>query len=283
MIKHAINKIRLISIIIGILIIIASLLFLLKSKLLFLTIGIAVIVAFLPFLLSFLVKESKEKEKETMFLEFARNLVESVKAGTPISKSIASVSEKDYGPLTPHVKKLASQVSFGIPVKQALQTFARETNNKVILRSVALIIEAENSGGEIGSVLDAVVTSVSEIEEIKKERASRVYSMIVQGYIIFLIFLVIMLFVQIKFMPLIFNSFSGSGTAAAFGGSGGYAESDSSGIIKNSFFILVLIEALFTGLVVGKLSEGSLKSGVKHSVILLIITFLALAISKIFG
>lgn len=279
MARTSLAKIKLVSIIIGILIIIASLIFLLKSKALFLTIGIAVIIAALPFLLSFLIKESKEKEKETMFLEFARNLVESVKAGTPISKSIAGVSDKDYGSLTSHVKKLASQVSFGIPVKQALQTFARETNNKVILRSVALIIEAETSGGEIGSVLDSVVTSVSEIEEIKKERSSRVYSMIVQGYIIFLIFLVIMLFVQIKFMPLIFQSFSG-GASVALGGS---VATDSSSIIKNSFFILVLVEALFTGLVVGKLSEGSIKAGIKHSVILLVITFFALAISRIFG
>ena len=97
MARQTMSKIKLISIIIGVLIIIVSLLFLLKSKLLFLTIGIAVIIALLPFLLSFLIKESKEKEKEIMFLEFARNLVESVKAGTPISKSIISVSDKDYG------------------------------------------------------------------------------------------------------------------------------------------------------------------------------------------
>ncbi len=261
-------KLKIISIVIAALIIAAAFFFLMTSKYLFITIGIAVIIAVAPFLVSFLTKESREKEKEDLFLEFSRNLVESVKAGTPISKSIINVADKEYGSLTAYVKKLANQVSLGIPVKQALQTFSNDINNRVISRAIALIIQAESSGGDIGLVLDSVVESVSKIEDIKKERSSSVYGLIVQGYIIFLIFLVIMIFVQIKFLPLISKSFSGS-------------VAGSSDIVDRAFFILIFVEAFFTGLVTGKLGEGKIKAGIKHSFILMVIAFILLAISKI--
>lgn len=268
-----IKKLKIVSIITGILIIMAAFMFLLKSKFLFLVLGIAIIIIALPYLLSFLAKESKNKQKEEVFIEFMRNLVEAVKSGIPLSKAIVNVGNKEYGPLTENTKKLASQVSLGISVRQALQTFSQEANNQIISRSIALILQAESSGGDISSILDAVVTSVSQIEEIKKERASRVYSLVIQGYIIFLIFLVIMIFVQVVFMPMISNAFSPDNASGM--------QTGTSDIIERAFFALIMVQALFTGLVVGKLGEGKIKAGIKHSAILLVIAFLFLAVSRI--
>ncbi len=272
-----IQRINIIAIIMGILIIIISAIFL--RKLFYFMFGIALIISILPFLISIISESGREKEKEEMFLEFARNLVESVRAGTPISKSIINIASKNYGGLTPHIQKLASQIKIAIPVKQALRTFASDIRNKVISRSVELIIEAETSGGEIGSVLDAVVKSVSEIEDLKKERQARIYSMIIQGYIIFIIFVVIMLFVEIKFMPLIATALTGTeiqtiGLGIAIGGG------ISTAIIERSFFILLLVQALFAGLVIGKLSKGSIKAGIKHSAILLIFTYITVTAAR---
>ncbi|MCL6500660.1 MAG: type II secretion system F family protein [Candidatus Pacearchaeota archaeon] len=274
------TKIQITAIALSLVIIILSIIFF--SKLFYFFFGIAIIIAALPFLISFISETGREKEKEEMFLEFARNLVESVRAGTPISKSIIHVATKDYGSLTPHIQKLASQINIAIPVKQALRTFAYDIKNKVISRSVELIIEAETSGGEIGSVLDAVVKSVSEIEDLKKERRTRVYSMIVQGYIIFIIFVVIMLFVEMKFMPLIAGALTGtevraSGLGLGMGIGGGAVSTE---VIERSFFILLLVQALFAGLVIGKLSQGSIRQGIKHSAILLIFTYVAVTATR---
>jgi len=248
--------------------------------------GIAIIITALPFLTSVILKAGREKEKEEMFLEFARDLVESVRAGISISKSIINASSKDYGSLKPNIQKLASQIRLAIPIKKTLRTFALDIKNKVISRSVDLIIEAETSGGEIASVLDAVVRSASQIEDLKKERQSRVFSMIVQGYIIFFIFIVIMLFVEIKFIPLIAGALSGvsggAGSGTAIGGLAGIEIlSLSTAVIERSFFILLLVQALFAGLVIGKLSQGSITYGVKHSAILLIFTYIIVMAARI--
>ncbi|MFW6310898.1 MAG: type II secretion system F family protein, partial [Nanoarchaeota archaeon] len=140
------------------------------------------------------IKASKEnKQKEGMFLEFARDLVESVKTGTPISKSIINVSRKQYGVLTENVHKLGNQISLGIPLNKALQTFGKDVNNKNVSKAIILIGEAERTGGEIGEILESVANSVSTSEKLKKEREATISTLIVQGYIIFFIFMILLL------------------------------------------------------------------------------------------
>jgi pilus assembly protein TadC len=115
------------------------------TKLFFLMVGIGVLVGALPFVISLMNESREENEKEEMFLEFTRNLVESVKTGTPISKSIMNVKDKGYGVLGIHIKKLANQISLGIPLSMALQVFAKDVNNTTVSRTIILIGQAEKS------------------------------------------------------------------------------------------------------------------------------------------
>ena len=48
--------------------------------------------------------------------------------------------------------------------------------------------------------------------------------------------------------------------------------------LKGIILSITLIQGLFMGLVLGKLSEGSIKAGVKHSLILMIIGFIILSL-----
>jgi len=248
-------------------------LFLSQSKIFYFLLGIAFVIAALPFLVSVLIEVGREKEKEEMFLEFSRNLVESVRAGIPISRGIANLGGKDFGSLTPHITKLANQIKLGIPVRQALGIFADDIKNKIISRSIVLITEAEKSGGDIALILESVAKSVAEVEDLKKERRTGMYNLVVQGYIIFFIFIIIMLVMQLKFIPLITSTLMAAGS----GGATGFAavpEQISIEKLNQLFFWLVMVQSLFAGLVVGKLSEGFIKAGIKHSFILVTISIL---------
>ena len=191
--KPVINKSELIGIISAVVIILICLILLLIDKMTMpafsFIVGIGVVIGGIPFLMNLLLQSKEETEKDQMFLEFARDLVEGVKSGTPISKSIINVKTKDYQSLSPHVQKLANQIALGIPVKDALEIFARDVNSPVIARAVSLIREAEKSGGRIENILDSVSFSVAQIETLKKERKAAVYNLTVQGYIIYLIFI----------------------------------------------------------------------------------------------
>lgn len=266
------NKTQKISLIIAVIIIALDVLLLRTSKAFYFLLGIGAFVGVFPVLLGLVVESKEEKKKEEIFLDFVRDIVESVNTGLPISKGIINLAKKDYGLLSAGIRKLANQVEFGIPLKTAFRTFAKDTNDKVIARAVELIIQAELSGGEISAVLESVARNISEIQELKKERQSRVYNMLVQGYILFFLFIVIMLFVDLKFIPMISGTISP--TAGGEFGLGGIGVSNSTETIKNSFFILLLVQAFFAGLTIGKLAEGKIRSGVKHSLILLVLTYL---------
>jgi flagellar protein FlaJ len=251
-----------------------------SSKLFFLIIGTGVLIGILPFVISLINETRIDTEKEEMFLEFTRNLVESVKTGTPISKSIINLKDRAYGVLGPNIKKLANQISLGIPINLALQVFSKDIDNQTVSRTIILIGQAERAGGDIGEILEAVAEAVSISDKLKKERKATISTLVVQGYIIFFVFMIIILIMQFQILPMVSGIADlgsiGGGTFANVGGGGG-GEAINQGDISNSFLYLLLIQGFFTGLTIGKLGEGGIKAGIKHSFALMLISFVVSA------
>lgn len=240
---------------------------------------LALTIGWIQFWIDFLTENKRQKEIELQFLEFIRNLSESVKSGISIPRSIIHVSTKQYGPLTPYIKKLANQIEWGIPTRRALITFSLDTNNKIIKRAVSIIIEAEQSGGDIRDILTSVVESVVSVKKMREERRSSVFSQTIQGYIVFYIFIAIMLVLQLWLFPKL-GGLSGN-LQSSLSGIGGLAGSNSSLDLDRTFFSLIMIQGFFAGIMIGKFSEGTLKNGLIHSLIL--VTTSALIITTIKG
>ena len=232
------------------------------------------------FLIDFLRENKRQKELELKFLEFVRALVQTVKSGISVPKGILQVANEDYGALSPYIKKLAYQIEWGFPLHDALNTFSKDTNNSVIKKSVSIVTEAEKSGGNMGDVLQAVTDSVFSIKKIKEERRSSVYSQMVQGYIIFFVFIGIMLVLQIYLIPKI--AVLGGGATVGLGTSvGGFIEGGAKPVsiaeLDKTFVWLIVIQGLFTGLMIGKFTEGEFKMGVKHSFMLMVVGYLIIS------
>jgi len=265
---------------IGIIIIALAVSVFLEAKFFLLLIGLGIISIILPFVIRILEENRDQKEKEEMFIEFTRNLVESVKTGTPVSKSIINIKNKDYGVLGPHINKLANQISLGIPLSQAFQTFSKDIGNKTVSRALTLIGQAERAGGEIGEILEAVAGAVTTSDKLKKERVSAISSLVVQGYIIFLVFIIIVLVMQFNILPQIAQLPTGTSQLPAE--IVGLNQNVDQNSIGNAFFYLLLVQGFFSGLTIGKLSEGSIKAGIKHSFALIMLSFVIYATASIF-
>ena len=247
----------------------------------FFLMGIGLLIGAFPFVLTTIQETKLDSEKEEMFLEFARNLVESVKTGTPISKSITNIKTKSYGILSNNIKKLSNQISLGIPLNTALQIFARDVNNKTISRAITLIGQAERAGGDIGGILEAVTGAVTMADRLKKERKAAISTLVVQGYIVFAVFLLIVLVMQFKILPLL-SGMADMKDVGVLGASVG--EPINAVEIANAFLYLLLIQGFFSGLTIGKLAEGNIKAGLKHSFVLVVASFLISAgANMIFG
>lgn len=255
-------------------------LFLIGTRFFFFVFGMGIVIAIAPFVFSMINEARTSAEKEEMFLEFSRNLVESVKAGIPISKSIINIKDKPYGKLSGHIKKLGNQISMGIPMSMALQVFSKDVGNKTISRAIVLIGQAEKAGGNIEEILQAVAGAVSMSDKLKKERMASINTLVVQGYIIFFVFIIIVLVMQFKIVPIVsgisdFGAIEGIGISI----SGTAIEPQE---ISNAFLYLLLIQGFFSGLVMGKLSTGDIKAGIRHSFTLMLMSFLISAGANVF-
>jgi len=258
-----------------------------------LSIGILVIIA--PFVVATVIKTRSQREKDEMFLEFSISLVESVESGTPISKSITNLSNKSFGSLSPHLEKLANQIELGIPLQKALQTFAEDTKSRTIIRAITLIREADKIGGDITTILDSVARSVASIEKLKAERRAAISAIVVEGYIIFAIFIVIMVIIEFAILPMT-DSLSGLSSTTSFFNSPAQidlnspesnqasnveTEEDTEMNLSLPFLFLLITQGFFAGLVIGKLAEGEISAGIKHSFILVSLALIVSTGSKL--
>lgn len=206
------------------------------------------------------------KNLETHFPNLMRDITNNINVGMALPKAIKTASDNDYGKLSPYVKRLAAKIDWGIPFEQALDEFALETGSPIIKRSVKGIIEAHRSGGTVGTVLHAMTVSVRELETIKKERATSVYSQMVTGYFIYFLFLGIMLALSKFLIPTL--TFQTGANAQDIGR-----------LYNEMFRALIVIQGLFAGLGIGKMAEGTIVAGFRHSFVLVVIGYTAFVLA----
>ncbi len=242
---------------------------------------IAFSIGWSQFWMDFLKERKRQKRIEIKFLDFVRDLTSTAKSGIPIPKAVLQSAQKDYSELNPYLRKLANQISIGIPLHRAFETFSRDTANPVIKRTMAIVVEAESSGGNIEEVLSSVTESLVSIKNLQEERKSSMFSQIIQGYIVYGVFIAIMLILQVKLFPKLgemSSKLSGSGMQL-LGQS--VSMGAGAGSLDTVFFMLLMIQGLFAGIMIGKFSEGSIKDGLIHSIIL--VTLAALIVTTVKG
>jgi len=243
---------------------------------------LAISIGWSQFWIDFFQEQKRQKEIEEKFLEFVRALVGTVRSGISIPQALRQTADKDYGALTKYTKKLSYQIEWGTPLHDALLVFSKDTGNSVIKRSISIVLEAERSGGDMEDVLESVTDSIVQVKKMKAERKAGTYSQMVQGYIVFFVFIAIMLLLQLKLFPTLEGMAgtmqSGLGGMGMLGGVFGEGETAD---LDRIFFSLLMIQGFFAGIMIGKFSEGTLKQGLMHS--LALITSAALIVTTVKG
>ena len=258
------------------------------------TIALSVSVIWLPYWMALFAENKRQKMLETRFPDFVRNLTGAIKSGMPAPQAVIHVSDSDYGPLTSYVKKLANQLGWGIPFHRAFVNMGRDTDNKIIKRAIATMIQAERAGGNLEDVLLSITDSLWEIQKIKENRRSSIHSQIMQSYVIFFVFLGVMIIIQNLLIPYMsqFSADSAGGIAATNALQTVVAVDWTTPVtlivslsawfisLHGIFLMIGLIQGFFAGAVLGKLAEGDITSGLKHSLILSTAAFVAITFAQ---
>jgi flagellar protein FlaJ len=225
-------------------------------------IGIALTVAFVPYSFFSYFQKKASVDMEKNLPSFLRDIAESRKTGMTLPQALYKSAQIDYGKLSKELKKMANQISWGVPFHEVLARFSKRSNSPFIQRSIAIIIEAQESGGALIETLDAVANDARMIKEAEEERKSKLKQQAVIIYAIFFLFMAIVVALQKLMMPLIYSK----GFALA--------TEDPTIIVnyyRNLFFSMILIQGFFNGMIAGQIAEGSPVMGLKHSALFVIV------------
>ncbi|HLD83726.1 MAG TPA: type II secretion system F family protein [archaeon] len=201
---------------------------------------------------------SGTKSMEEDFPKFLNDVTSNLKSGMTLPQALRALQYDSYGKLGPFIKDINAKISWGVPFNKVMLDFAKKSGSPNLSRTVRSIIEAHRSGGTMDTVLQAVSDSLYQLERIKKERSSSVYSQMLNGYMIYFIFLSVMIGMSRFLLPTF--SFGENQT--------GFAET-----LPAIFRDIVLIQGVFAGLTIGKMSEGRMIAGVKHAIVLAVVGF----------
>ncbi|NHJ84143.1 MAG: hypothetical protein FK734_01690 [Asgard group archaeon] len=237
-------------------------------------IAIAILLTIAPPSITFLLDSRWRSGIDANLPNLLRDIADAQRTGLSLPRAITESSKRNYGPLTPELKKMAAKISWGIPFDQAMRSFTDTADTELNNRAAILILEAQRSGGVIEDIFDSAQKHVEDILALRKERLGQMKPYIWIIYAAFVIFLlVIVVLFQTFFYPM--TELYITYTDISFGGQTMGLPPPTLETYKILFLHMTLVEGLFSGLVAGKMGEGKAKSGLKHSTIMVLIGWVA--------
>ena len=152
----------------------------------------------------------------------------------------------------------------GVSFEDALSAFAKRVGTVLTQRTVPMIIEASRSGGRVEKVFDPMGKFVQTTLFLEKERKTQTRPYIAIIYIALFVFL----FTIVLLFRTFFTSVEGVPTLVA--------ATSSPSDLQRTFLHMTLVQGFFGGLVAGKMGEGTMSAGLKHSLIMMILGYVAL-------
>ena len=219
----------------------------------------------------------KRNEKEDKFPDFLRDLAEYWKGGLSMTVAVQTLATSEYGALNDEVRKMSSQLSWGVKFGDVINIFAERVGTPLVKRAISLISEADRAGGKISDILITAANDSREIKFLEAERQRAIGSYIAVIWTSYGVFLGVIVVLAKVFIPAIADSNSGGGDG---GDSGGQNIGNMQIRAIDPLFFLtifyygVTMQAMGNGAMAGLMATGRITSGFKHSGMMIVLAIL---------
>ena len=203
--------------------------------------------------------------------DFLRDVAEAGRFGMTLPDAIVVASTGRYGLLTDEIKKMASQLEWGVPVATALRLFEERVPTPLVQRVVSIVTRANEAGGNVADVLTMVAHDTREAQLAQQARQISMLTYVTVIYIAFFVFLVTIYIMAAVFLPQMVTA--GSGVAASATSASGVSAiniaTSAVAILFLAFFAAVIVHAVGDGIMAGILFNGRVAEGLQHATIML--------------
>jgi flagellar protein FlaJ len=183
------------------------------------------------------------------------------------------LSKREYGVFSKELRKISSEISWGVPVKKVIMQFLKRTKSWMTQLVMFLLVETIDVGGGTISMIESLARFNSLTQDVEKEKRMSVRPYIMMPY------LASILLVATTIMMLSFTT--GTLGVSAIAGEAGAPAKDYTGM-KLIFLTSVIFHSYLIGIVAGKISEESVAAGFKHASILVVIACIAAKVVPLF-
>ena len=212
----------------------------------------------------------KKNSMEQGINSFLRDLTEVRKTGLSPEKCIESLSSRDYGEFGKEIRKISSEISWGVPVRKVIMDFVKRTRSWMAQIIMFLLVETIDVGGGTIAMIESLARFNNLTQDVEKEKR-----MAVRPYILMPYFAALLL-VATTTMMIGFTS----GTLGVSPETAGKTK-DLTPMIS-TFITSAIFHSYLIGIVAGKISEESIAAGFKHASLLVIIAVLAAKLVPMF-
>ena len=218
---------------------------------------------------------------EERLSDFLRDLAVSNRFGMTLADSIRKASSGNYGKLTPDIKKMATQIDWGVPATDAMEMFAERVGTPLVKRAMAIVVKATGAGGDVSDVLNATAKNIKDIQLINIGRKMEMSSYKAVIFTAFFVFLATVVIMNSSFLPAI--EASGGGGIGAEGVEGAATQQAGMSVEDVKFIYLgaALVQGFGDGILVGLIETGKIVNGFRNSFIMVLLAYLILCVVPI--
>lgn len=231
-------------------------------------IAVALFVATAPAAVVYAKLSKKRNSIEQGINSFLRDLTEVRKTGLSPEKCIESLAHRDYGDFSRELRKISSEISWGVPVKKVIMDFVKRTKSWMTQIVMYLLVETIDVGGGTIAMIESLARFNNLTNEVEKEK-----KMAVRPYVMMPYFAAILLVATTSMMI--------GFTAGTLNVGGTGVAKDMTPMIT-TFTTSCIFHSYLIGIVAGKISEESIAAGFKHGAILVIVAVLAAKLVPMF-
>jgi flagellar protein FlaJ len=199
----------------------------------------------------------KKQAAEKMVPSFVLDLAEIRKTGLAPEKCIEQLADRNYGELSKYVKRMASQVSWGVPLNKVLKDFGKDLHSWFVVSIGFILLEVVEVGGGTTGLFNSLADFTQRSRDLEKERKSMFRPYIFLPYIGAVL--------TIASTVLIITMMTSQLAALAPESTGIVKINKDTGMLMEVMMTAAIFQGWLMGLVGGKMSEWSIGAGYKHA------------------
>jgi len=227
--------------------------------------GVAMFVLLSGFLM--LAVDRRSKFVEGILPDALQLMAANSRAGYIPSRALLLSARPEFGPLSEAIKKVGKEIITGESLEKSLMKVTEYIRSDILDRTMKLIVEGTRSGGQFATLLEENAEDLRRIDVIKKEVQSNI-----MVYIIFVGFAGILgapaLYALSTFLIGTITHLGAGVSVPDLASTGSFLRFGTVAVSEDFLFIFsiisIIITTTFGSFIIGLISSGNAKSGIKY-------------------